>query len=47
MPALNLNGIEVNFPYEPYPCQVDYMKCVLDSITQVSETTITGVLNQP
>lgn len=35
MPALDLNGIEVNFPYDPYPCQVDYMKSVLESITKV------------
>ncbi|CAF0719384.1 unnamed protein product [Brachionus calyciflorus] len=32
MPSLDLNGIEVNFPYEPYSCQVDYMKSVLESI---------------
>ena len=35
MPELNLNGISVNFPYEPYECQVNYMKCVLTSLTQV------------
>jgi hypothetical protein len=36
MPTLNLNGIEVQFPYEPYPCQIDYMKGVLESITNVN-----------
>ncbi len=35
MPTLNLNGIEVNFPFEPYECQVNYMKGVLNSIVQV------------
>lgn len=35
MPTLNINGIEVNFPYEPYACQLDYMKSVLDSIQTV------------
>lgn len=35
MPTLNLNGIEVNFPYEPYACQIDYMKSVLESIKSV------------
>ncbi|RNA23419.1 Regulator of telomere elongation helicase [Brachionus plicatilis] len=32
MPGLELNGIEVNFPFVPYPCQVDYMTSVLESI---------------
>jgi len=35
MPVLDLNGIDVNFPYEPYDCQINYMKSVLESITQV------------
>ncbi len=35
MPQLDLNGIEVNFPFEPYECQVNYMKSVLSSIIQV------------
>ena len=36
MPALTISGIDLNFPFEPYPCQVNYMKCVLDSIIEVS-----------
>lgn len=35
MPGLELNGIEVNFPFDPYPCQVDYMTSVLESIIKV------------
>ena len=37
MPVLNLHGIEVNFPYEPYNCQIDYMKCVIESISKVRD----------
>lgn len=36
MPNLDINGIEVSFPFDPYPCQVNYMKSVLDSIIQVN-----------
>ena len=35
MPNLDLNGIEVTFPFEPYPCQVNYMKSVIESISKV------------
>ena len=37
MPVLSLHGIDVNFPYEPYPCQIDYMKCVIESISKVRQ----------
>ena len=40
MPVLNLSGIELNFPFEPYECQKDYMKCVIDSIIQVIQVFI-------
>ena len=36
MPTLTLSGIELNFPFEPYECQKDYMKCVIDSIIGVT-----------
>lgn len=36
MPKLDLDGIEVNFPFEPYECQVNYMKSVLKSISEVN-----------
>lgn len=40
MPNLDINGIEVNFPFDPYPCQVNYMKGVLDSIIKVNKPFI-------
>jgi hypothetical protein len=36
MPTLDLNGIEVDFPFEPYACQVNYMKSVIESISKVN-----------
>jgi hypothetical protein len=35
MPNLDINGIDVAFPFEPYPCQVDYMRSVIESIVKV------------
>ena len=35
MTTININGIDVNFPFKPYDCQVDYMKSILDCLIQV------------
>ncbi|PAA58021.1 hypothetical protein BOX15_Mlig027287g1 [Macrostomum lignano] len=29
---LRINGIDVSFPFEPYPCQVEYMRKVLQAL---------------
>lgn len=33
MPKLSIHNVEVDFPKEPYPCQVEYIKKVLQAIT--------------
>jgi regulator of telomere elongation helicase 1 len=43
MTILNLNGIEVNFPFEPYECQQNYMKAVIDCLIQKKN----GILESP
>ena len=35
MTSLNVNGVQVNFPFEPYPCQVDYMTKVITCLKEV------------
>ena len=32
MPVFSVNGINVDFPKEPYPCQVDYMRSTISAI---------------
>ncbi|KRX15771.1 Regulator of telomere elongation helicase 1 [Trichinella nelsoni] len=34
---LTICGILVNFPYEPYPCQLDYMEKVITCLNQLTE----------
>lgn len=34
MPTVNIHNIEVEFPKDPYACQVDYMQKVLQAITE-------------
>ena len=46
MPTLEISGIEVNFPFEPYPCQVNYMKGVIDSISKVTFIELDYYFNQ-
>lgn len=29
---ININGVEINFPFEPYPLQVDYMRNVINAL---------------
>ena len=33
MPKLVIHNVEVDFPKDPYPCQVDYMQKVLQAIS--------------
>ncbi|VDN52579.1 unnamed protein product [Dracunculus medinensis] len=32
MTIINIDGIEINFPYEPYQCQITFMKKVIESL---------------
>ena len=43
MPLINLNGIDINFPFDPYECQLNYMKAVLDCLIQRKN----GILESP
>jgi len=36
MPFVTASGIQVNFPFEPYPCQVTYMEKVITCLKEVS-----------
>lgn len=35
MPFIDASGMKINFPYDPYPCQVDYMEKVVQSLQTV------------
>ncbi|XP_053394443.1 regulator of telomere elongation helicase 1 homolog [Mercenaria mercenaria] len=43
MPLLDVRGVQVNFPFEPYPCQVDYMNKVVECL----QKNVNGVLESP
>ncbi|CAG5133949.1 unnamed protein product [Candidula unifasciata] len=43
MPLLEISGVQVNFPFTPYPCQVDYMSKVLTCLQKNQN----GVLESP
>ncbi|ESO04380.1 hypothetical protein HELRODRAFT_79366 [Helobdella robusta] len=43
MPYVDVSGIKINFPYEPYPCQVSYMEKVIESL----RTSKNGILESP
>ncbi|XP_055886515.1 regulator of telomere elongation helicase 1-like isoform X2 [Biomphalaria glabrata] len=43
MPLLDLNGVQVSFPFTPYPCQIDYMSKVLTCLQKNQN----GVLESP
>ncbi|KAL3313788.1 hypothetical protein Ciccas_007608 [Cichlidogyrus casuarinus] len=34
MPILNLNGIQIDFPYESYECQQEYMRYLILAMEQ-------------
>lgn len=37
MPYLNVKGVQVSFPFEPYQCQVTYMEKVMECLQTVSQ----------
>ena len=43
MPALDVDGVRVNFPFEPYSCQVTYMEKVIKCLKEVIRMKIWGV----
>ncbi|XP_054247853.1 regulator of telomere elongation helicase 1 [Indicator indicator] len=43
MPRLTLNGITVDFPFQPYPCQKVYMEKVLECL----QKKVNGILESP
>ncbi|CAH1774290.1 unnamed protein product [Owenia fusiformis] len=43
MPDIQLKGVSVSFPFEPYACQVDYMEKVI----QCLQTNSNGLLESP
>lgn len=36
MPLYDINGVSVEFPYEAYECQLDYMRSVLHGLEHAS-----------
>ena len=40
MVELDIRGIPVSFPLEPYPCQVDYMDRVILALEKVQRVQI-------
>ncbi|ESO94497.1 hypothetical protein LOTGIDRAFT_118438 [Lottia gigantea] len=43
MPLLKVGGIDINFPFTPYPCQLDYMKKMVECL----QTGVNGILESP
>lgn len=43
MPYLNVKGVQVSFPFEPYQCQVTYMEKVMECL----QTNVNGILESP
>lgn len=35
MPKITLNGVTVDFPFQPYKCQEEYMSKVLECLQKV------------
>lgn len=43
MPEIDIDGVVVNFPFDPYPVQAEYMKKVI----QCLENSQNGMLESP
>ena len=39
MHEVNIRGVPVSFPFEPYPCQIDYMDRVILALDKVRPYT--------
>lgn len=37
MPLVDVKGVHVNFPFDPYPCQVTYMEKVVECLQKVRD----------
>lgn len=40
MPTLSLHNVSVEFPFEPYPCQIDYMAKVIEALSTGSNALL-------
>ena len=40
MPEININGISVQFPYDPYRCQIEYMEKTIRAISTSSNALL-------
>lgn len=40
MPTLLIHNIDVEFPFEPYPCQIDYMSKVIEALSTGSNALL-------
>lgn len=40
MPKLTIHNVEVDFPKDPYPCQVNYMQKVLQALSNGSNALL-------
>lgn len=43
MPLVDVKGVHVNFPFDPYPCQVTYMEKVVECL----QKNVNGILESP
>lgn len=43
MPLIDVDGVQVNFPFEPYPCQMNYMRKVIACLKE----DYNGILESP
>ena len=41
--SVNINNVDVSFPFTPYDCQVDYMGCVIKAL----QTKTNAILESP
>lgn len=44
MPKIVLNGVTVDFPFQPYQCQQEYMSKVLECLQKVKLQTLRALL---
>ncbi|XP_028416705.1 regulator of telomere elongation helicase 1 homolog [Dendronephthya gigantea] len=43
MPVIKVRGVEIDFPYKPYDCQVNYMSKVIECLQEGKN----GILESP